>query len=183
MERNYKCLVCCISVNDHTKRRLLNPETSANRAVGLFFREHISRTYQFSCPEYTCTPCFRKLEGALRTWSNYQSAVDNIRSKLLGGLGASVSEVSQQRPVVDASTQTDEAHATAGRKRDATTVLQSSAKRRKTIVQPTRSQTFTTPKATPVESPASLIKVSGCGMQRPSYLLELSYLCSIPLCL
>ena len=168
MERNYQCLVCGISVNNHAKRRLLNPETSANRAVGLFFREHVSRTYQFSCPEYTCTPCFRKLEGASRAWSNYQSAVDDIRSKLLGGLGASVSEVSQQRPVVDASTQTDEAHAptsTAGRKRDATTVLQSSAKRRKTIVQPTRSQIFTTPKATPVESPSSLIKVSGCSMQ------------------
>ena len=168
MERNYQCLICGISVNNHAKRRLLNPETSANRAVGLFFREHVSRTYQFSCPEYTCTPCFRKLEGASRAWINYQSAVDDMRSKLLGGLGASVSEVSQQRPVVDASTQTDEVHAptsTAGRKRAATTVLQASAKKRKTNMQPTRSQIFTTPKATPVESPASLIKVSGCSIQ------------------
>ena len=100
----------------------MNPGTLVNRAVCLFFREHVSRTYQFSCLEYTCTPCFRKLEGASRGWSNYHSAVDDIRSKLLGGLGATVSEVSQQRPVVDASTQIDEAHAptsAAGRKRDA----------------------------------------------------------------
>ena len=83
MERNYKCLVCCISVNDHNKRRLLNPEMSANRAVGLFFREHISRTYKFSWPEYTCTPCFRKLEGALRAWSNYQSAVTTSEANFL----------------------------------------------------------------------------------------------------
>ena len=166
------------------KRCLLNAATLANHAVRLFFWEHVSRTYQFSCPEYTWSPCFWKLEGASRAWSNYQSAVDDIRSKLLGGLGASVSEVSQQRPVEDESTQTDEAHAptsTAGRKRDASTVVQSSAKRRKTIVQPTRSQIFTTRKATPVESPTSLIKVSGCSMQWPSYFIELSYLCSIPL--
>ena len=120
------CVVCGADLPQPSKRRILYPSGVANEDAGRFFLKFVvnvprGEIYQDgSRPQYTCKPCFAKLERGSRQYSTTVSLISELRIAVrAAGRPIAVSVSDPFSPVARDSrgTQTDSGKPQEARKR------------------------------------------------------------------
>ena len=120
------CVVCGADLPQPSKRRILYPSGVANEDAGRFFLKFVvnvprGEIYQDgSRPQYTCKPCFAKLERGSRQYSTTVSLISELRIAVRAAgrpIAVSVSEPFSPVARDSRGTQTDSGKPQEARKR------------------------------------------------------------------